>query len=301
MKIKSIIYVLFWTAIGFAITAVSLSEKVVPEPENAESVKRGEKIVMNYCVLCHGGEDGKLSGKMMEDIPSFFGTIHTSNITNNMEKGIGKYTKEQLRILLRTRVKSDGKKANMVMPCFPLMADEDINGIIDFLKSDHFAVQSSEASYPPQKLKWIFRSFDKKFKIGTMPDKPILLPDTNNKKEWGKYLVTAVYRCYECHSGEMIPDDTNPTASKKYMQGGHTMYDMQKKKVKVPNITPDVSTGIGAWSAEDFYKLINQGIRKNGKTVRFPMAPLPGLTRSEINAIYSYLMSITPIKNKVKS
>lgn len=119
------------------------------------SIKRGEKIVMNYCALCHGGEDGKLSGKMMDDIPKFVGTIHTSNITNNIEKGIGKYTKDQLRTLLRTRIKADGKKANMLMPIFPLMADEDINGIIDFLKSDRFAVQSSEATYPPQKLKWI--------------------------------------------------------------------------------------------------------------------------------------------------
>jgi hypothetical protein len=76
--------------------------------ENGTSIKRGEKIVMNYCALCHGGEDGKLSGKMMDDIPKLVGTIHTSNITNNTEKGIGKYTKEQSRVLLRTRVKAYG-------------------------------------------------------------------------------------------------------------------------------------------------------------------------------------------------
>jgi hypothetical protein len=300
MKTKTTINLLFLACLCLLVSSVTLSDKNNFEPASTESIKRGEKIVMNYCVLCHGGEDGKLSGKMMDDIPSFFGTIHTSNITNHMEKGIGKYTKDQLRTLLRTRVKSDGKKANMLMPAFPLMADEDINGIIDFLKSDHFAVQSSEATYPPQKLKWIGRSFDKKIKIGKMPEKPILLPDTNNKNEWGKYLVTGVYRCYECHNGEMIPDDLNPTASKKYLQGGHTMYDMDKKKVKVSNITPDVATGIGSWTEEDFYKLINQGIRKNGKSVRFPMAPLPGLSRSEVNAIYSYIMSVKPIKNKIK-
>lgn len=300
MKIRSILNVLFLVVLSLVVLAVTSGKLAKPMPSSAESIKRGEKIVMNYCVLCHGGEDGKLSGKMMEDIPSFFGIIHTPNITNHLEKGIGKYTREQLITLLRTRVKADGKKANMVMPAFPLMADEDINGIVDFLKSDHFAVQSSEVSHPPIKLKWIGRAIDKKIKILSMPNKPILLPDTNNRIEWGKYLVNGVYRCYECHNGEMIPDDTNPGASKKYMQGGHTMYDLEKKKVKVPNITPDAKTGIGNWTEEDFYKLINQGIRKNGKTVRFPMFPLTVLSRSEINAIYHYLMSIKPIKNKVK-
>lgn len=299
MKIKTLPSVFLLIAIGFIISSLRLTSSISSLSSDEMSIKRGEKIVMNYCALCHGGEDGKLSGKMMDDIPKFVGTIHTSNITNNIEKGIGKYTKDQLRTLLRTRIKADGKKANMLMPIFPLMADEDINGIIDFLKSDRFAVQSSEATYPPQKLKWIGRTFDKKVKIGTMPDKPISLPDTSNKILWGKYMVTAVYRCYECHSGEMIPDDYNPTVSKKYLQGGHTMYDMERKKVKVRNITPDLKTGIGLWTEDDFYKLINTGVRKNGKNVRFPMMPLPGLSRSECNAIYAYLMTVEPIKNKI--
>ena len=50
------------------------------------------------------------------------------------------------------------------------MADEDIEGITDFLKSDHFAIQSSDAGFPPQKLKWLGRTFDKKVKIGKMPE-----------------------------------------------------------------------------------------------------------------------------------
>lgn len=300
MKTKNLL--LFATLFFAALLTLSLTTlksgskgtNVVP------NLKNGEKIVMNYCALCHGGEDGKLSGKMMEDIPKFFGTIHTANITNHPEKGIGKYTREQLRVLLRTRQKADGKKVNMVMPAFPLMSDEDLEGIIEFLKSDHFAVQSSEATFPPQTMKWIARSFDKKIKILKMPAAVIPAPDTTNPVAWGKYLVTGAYRCYECHSGEMIPDDENPTASKRYMEGGHTMYDLQKKKLKVPNITPDKETGIGNWTEEDFYKLLNQGIRKNGRNVRFPMAPLPGLSRNEVNAIYAYLMSIKPIKNRVK-
>jgi hypothetical protein len=58
----------------------------------------------------------------------------------------------------------------MLMPIFPLMAAEDIEGITEFLKSDHFAIQSSDAGFPPQKLKWLGRTFDKKVKIVKMPE-----------------------------------------------------------------------------------------------------------------------------------
>lgn len=300
MKSKKLILATFILCSAFTYQTFSSRSESKSSSTKLALIKRGEKIVMSYCVLCHGGEDGKLSGKMMDDIPSFIGTFHAPNITNHPEKGIGKYTKEQLRVLLRTRKKADGKKAILLMPGFPLMADEDLEGIIEFLKSDNYAVQSSESSFPPQKLKMLARMMDKKFKIYDMPSESIPLPDTTNKVAWGKYLVTGVFRCYECHSGEMIPDDLNPAASKKYLEGGHTMYDLEKKKVKVPNITPHPKNGIGSWTEDDFYKLINLGVRKNGKTVRFPMAPLPSLTRGESNAIYAYLMTVPPKKNKVK-
>jgi mono/diheme cytochrome c family protein len=108
MKTKTLLSVFFICAIGLTIASLPMSSLAISAEENDISIKRGEKIVMNYCALCHGGEDGKLSGKMMDDIPKLVGTIHTSNITNNTEKGIGKYTKEQSRVLLRTRVKAYG-------------------------------------------------------------------------------------------------------------------------------------------------------------------------------------------------
>lgn len=271
-----------------------------PDGSDPESIRRGERIAMNYCALCHGAADGTLSGKTMDDIPSFVGVIHTANLTNSMTSGIGKYSKEQLKVMLRTRQRPDGTKLIMPMPAFPLMADQDLDDLVNFLKSDHFPVIATETQYAPQKLGMVGRMFDKKFPVLAMPSASIPTPDTTNAVAWGRYMVTAVYRCYECHSGEMVPNDLDPEATKKYMIGGNTMYDLNKQPVKVPNITPDIETGIGSWTEDDFVKMLATGMRKNGKMARFPMAPMPGLTQGEVHALYTYLRTVAPVKHKVK-
>lgn len=281
--------------------AFSGNPPAAKKDQSPERLKRGEKLVMSLCALCHGGNDGKLSGKNMSDLPNFLGKVYTANITNDMENGIGKYSREQLRTLLRTRIKANGQKALALMPAFPLMADEDVEAIIDFLKSDHPSLQASSVKQPASTPSWMFRSYDKKVVPLSMPEKLIAMPDPNNAMALGNYYVNAVFRCYECHSPEMVPNDLNPTSSKKYNAGGKTMADEEKNKVKVANITPDKETGIGNYSVEEFRKLMRTGIRHNGKPLSYPMFPLPALTDQELDAIFTYLMAQKPIHHKVKS
>ncbi len=66
----------------------------------------------------------------------------------------------------------------------------------------------------------------------------------------------------------------------------------------VPNITPDDQTGIGKWSAEDFYKTMHQGRSKDG-TLLYPAMPFAAytkVTRADSDAIYAYLMSTPPVR-----
>ena len=302
MKTKNYILLMFTLAIAstvllsFSYRNNESTSKNSPE----QRMKNGRKIVLGLCAGCHGSEDGKLAGKYMTDMPAFVGKINSPNITNSIENGIGKYTREQLKTLLRTGIKSNGKRSFPLMPYFPLMADDDIEGIIDFLKSSDYAVQASEQKFGPQKLKFAGRMFAKSIKAGKMPQNKIELPDTNNHLEWGRYLVDAVYHCYECHSGTMKVNHENPRKTKKYNAGGAKMADMEGRKVFAKNITPHKETGIGEWTLDDFTKLIRSGVRKNGRNVRMPMIPLPMLSDNDIKSIYTYLMSVPPKKHKVK-
>ena len=66
----------------------------------------------------------------------------------------------------------------------------------------------------------------------------------------------------------------------------------------VPNITPDDDTGIGRWTAEDFYRMLHSGVSRDG-TLLYPAMPFANytnITRADSDAIYAYLMSVPPVK-----
>jgi len=71
--------------------------------------------------------------------------------------------------------------------------------------------------------------------------------------------------------------------------------------IMTPNITPDNATGIGSWSADDFAHAMHDG-RRPGGTYLYPAFPYPyytKVTRTDIDAIYTYLRSLDPVSNSV--
>ena len=57
-----------------------------------------------------------------------------------------------------------------------------------------------------------------------------------------------------------------------------------------PNITPDPETGIGKWTADDFYRALHEGKSKDGSLL-YPAFPYPSytkVTRADSDAIYGY-------------
>jgi mono/diheme cytochrome c family protein len=69
-----------------------------------------------------------------------------------------------------------------------------------------------------------------------------------------------------------------------------------------PNITPDVATGVGAWSEEDFRRAMQEGIRKGGARL-YPAMPYPAytkVTRDDVSAIWAYLRTLEPVRNEIQ-
>jgi mono/diheme cytochrome c family protein len=69
-----------------------------------------------------------------------------------------------------------------------------------------------------------------------------------------------------------------------------------------PNITPDVATGVGAWSEEDFRRAMHEGIGRGGARL-YPAMPYPAytkVTRDDVSAIWAYLRSLDPVRNEVQ-
>jgi mono/diheme cytochrome c family protein len=64
------------------------------------------------------------------------------------------------------------------------------------------------------------------------------------------------------------------------------------------NITPDRETGIGTWSADDFWRALHDGKGKSGEYL-YPAFPYPNytrITRPDADAIYAYLMALPAVR-----
>ncbi|MBY0366787.1 alcohol dehydrogenase [Roseateles aquatilis] len=104
----------------------------------------------------------------------------------------------------------------------------------------------------------------------------------------GEYLARAG-DCVACHT----------EANGKAFAGGRAM-PTPFGALYVPNITPDDETGIGKWTADDFYRMMHTGVSKDG-TLLYPAMPFASytkVTRTDSDAIYAYLMSVPPVKQR---
>ncbi len=66
------------------------------------------------------------------------------------------------------------------------------------------------------------------------------------------------------------------------------------------NITPDRETGIGAWTADDFWQALHEGKGRDGEYL-YPAFPYPNytrITRSDADALFAYLMSLPPVRRE---
>ncbi|MGJ5221214.1 cytochrome c, partial [Bradyrhizobium oligotrophicum] len=66
------------------------------------------------------------------------------------------------------------------------------------------------------------------------------------------------------------------------------------------NITPDAETGIGKWSADDFYRTMHSGRFPDGGLIypAMPFASYTKVTRADSDAILAYLKSIPAVAQK---
>ena len=67
--------------------------------------------------------------------------------------------------------------------------------------------------------------------------------------------------------------------------------------VYAPNLTPDAKTGIGAWSAAEFWRALHNGRSRDGRLL-YPAFPYPNytqITRPDADAIHAYLRSLPAV------
>ena len=271
-------------------------------PQDSALIERGAKIATLLCDECHKGEDGKLTGRQMKDIPSQFGTIYSMNITHDPEHGIGKWTDGELYYFLRTGIHSDGRWSPPYMPKFPLMADADVFSIIAWLRSDTPSLAADSREYPPNKPNFFIRFLSNvAFSPPPMSQDIIVIPDTTDKIAFGRYVADALCACYGCHSADFAKmDELHPEKSLGFYGGGNPMLNYEQELVPSANITMDKETGIGNWTYQQFYDAVKYAKNPKGGPLYYPMFPHTTLTDTEISGIWAYLQTVPPLKHQVQ-
>ena len=67
-----------------------------------------------------------------------------------------------------------------------------------------------------------------------------------------------------------------------------------------PNITPDPETGIGRWSAQNFWRALHDGKSRDGRPLypTFPYTEYTKVTRDDSDAIFAYLQTLPAVSQR---
>jgi mono/diheme cytochrome c family protein len=267
-----------------------------------EKLARGKRLATMLCADCHlDAATGGFTGHVMADAPHEFGPICSKNITGDRDKGIGAWSDGELAYFLRTGVDRNGQYVPPYMVKLPLLADDDMESLLVFLRSDDPWVRPRPVD-PPSRTRPSFLTkllSHVAFKPLPYPERPIGLPPAGDAVASGRYLSNTL-GCFSCHAPDFKTiDDLEPEKTPGYMSGGNRLLDMSGQPVLSANLTPHPTAGIGAWSAADFDRALRTGVRPDGRRLRFPMRMLPELTAEESGALYAYLRTVPPIDKPV--
>lgn len=271
-------------------------------------IDRGRYLVnhVSICLDCHSSRDWtKFSGP---PIPGTLGmggyrfgreagapgNIYSRNITPT---GLGNWTDGEIFRAITEGVSKEGRALFPIMPHphYGKMDRNDIEAIIAYLRT----LKPIENKVPDTEL-----DFPLNFIVNTIPQKANFQqrPDTTNPAALGAYLVNAA-ACVHCHTQSK---DGKPVPGMN-LAGGVTM-KLPFGTLQSANLTPDPETGLGLWTKEAFiarFKAHDPGrgnlphtVKPGERQVIMPWSMYAGMSETDLGAIYAYLRTLKPVKNR---
>jgi cbb3-type cytochrome c oxidase subunit III len=268
-----------------AIENGAIENKAYREAENT-LLKKGQYLArIGDCVACHTASKGgePLTGGLAFKLPPM-GTIHSTNISQHADSGIGSYTYDEFHDVMR---KGKGKQGYLypAMPytSFKYVKDEDIKAIWAYLKSINPRARKNEKNTGlfSLNLRFPLALWSKMFRGDDVLDY-----DNSHSKPWnrGKYLVLGLAHCSECHT---------PRNMAQAMDWGSAFKGNLIDGWQAPDISANMLFRQG-WTAAELAGFLNHGYSDKG-TVFAGMAEVISnstrfLTPADAQAMATYLI-----------
>jgi mono/diheme cytochrome c family protein len=254
-------------------------------------MQRGEYLARaGDCVSCHTAVGGApFAGGLRLDTP--FGYMLAPNITPDPETGIGRWTRDDFYRALHHGVNKRGQDMYPTMPYdfYTRATREDIDALYAYLqtvKPVRNAVTVNHLYFP----------FDQRWSMAAWRElyftEGVYKPNPSKSAAWnrGAYLVEGFGHCSDCHSPRNL------------LGGIEKSKDFNGAVIDgwfALDLTSDIATGLGAWTADEIATYLKTGSYKGKTTTLGPMAEVVGnslryLTDADLQAMAEYLKSIPP-------
>jgi nicotinate dehydrogenase subunit B len=291
---------LFAAAIGIGAAALpwrAIAPITRPDDSvfSAATIARGAELAaLGNCAVCHTSVSGRTNagGRALE---TPFGIIYATNITPDVETGIGAWSYPAFERAMREGIHRDGR---YLYPAFPYThyaraTDADLQALYAYLMTQapvRASTPNNELRFPfnlrPLLAGWnaLFHQTDA-FK-----------PDPAKSEMWnrGAYLVESLGHCSGCHSPR---NALGAEKSNAYLAGGFA------EGWEAPPLTALSSAPI-PWSEDELYAYLRTGESRFHGTAAGPMAPivkdLGMLPDRDIRAMAVYLASFNERVNQAE-
>ena len=255
--------------------------------------KRGEYLAKaGGCLGCHTEEKEKaapFAGGRALKTP--FGTFYGPNITPHPQAGIGRWSEADFRRALREGRRPDGAHyfPAFPYPSFTLINDADLRDLFAYLRS----LKPSERQNQEHDLGFFYRW---RFLVGIWkwlfftPGPFVPDPAARPVLERGRYLVTALGHCGECHT------------PRNFLGASKKDRSFAGAKDVAPNLTPTRLAKKGDGELKEF---LRTGLTPDGDVAAESMAEVvqnttSQLTPADLDAVVAYLRSLPPLPDEAK-
>jgi mono/diheme cytochrome c family protein len=267
-------------------------------PTRADSaggtVARGEYLARaGDCVACHSTPGGEaFAGGLKMGTP--LGAIFVTNITPDVETGIGTYTVQDFDRAVRRGVAKDGRRLYPAMPypSYAKLTDEDVQALYDYfmrvVPPVHRVNQPSEIpAY--LSLRWPLAIWNALFVGGAR-----FTANPQKDAQWnrGAYLVEGLGHCGACHTprGWAFEEKSLDAGSPDFLAGANL------DGWYAPSLRQNLATGLGGWSQAEIVGFLKTGHNRHGSAYGSMRDVInnstPYLTDDDLHAIAAYLASL---------
>lgn len=284
-----------------AVTTESTSASDSAAQAQAAGLSHGEYVArLGNCIACHSIPEGQpFAGGLKMAVPRL-GNIYATNITPDVETGIGSYSFEDFDKVMRTGATPDRGRLYPAMPypSYAKMSEQDMRALYDFFMNDVEPVNlaNQDAEIPGWKSpRWPMAIWN----MLTVDDDPYEVNDSESEA-WnrGAYLVEGLGHCGACHTprGLLMSEKGLDSSDSDFLSGAPLDY------WSASSLNSDINSGLGRWSEEDTAEFLGTGHNRFGTAFGTMVEVINNSTQhmsdSDLNAMAVYLKSLPAVNEK---